>query len=93
MSSQKILLAARSCFARDGYEGASLQKIAEEVGIKKPSIYAHYKGKEDLFLHVMTLVFFNSKTANHRLFHPKSSGAAGKPDEELFLTGCFRSMK
>ncbi|MBJ6362684.1 TetR/AcrR family transcriptional regulator [Paenibacillus sp. GCM10012307] len=61
MSAHKILLAARSCFAKEGYEGASLQKIAEEVGIKKPSIYAHYKGKEDLFLHVMKLVFATEK--------------------------------
>ncbi len=40
-----------------GYEGAALSKIAEEVGIKKPTIYAHYKGKDDLFLSVVQYVF------------------------------------
>ncbi|MCR8642633.1 TetR/AcrR family transcriptional regulator [Paenibacillus sp. N1-5-1-14] len=44
-------------FAKDGYEGASLANIADEVGIKKPSIYAHFKGKEDLFLHIIRDVF------------------------------------
>ncbi|MGG4049933.1 TetR/AcrR family transcriptional regulator [Paenibacillus favisporus] len=48
-----LLEAALSHFAKDGYEGASLQKIAEEVGIKKPSIYAHFKGKDELFLQTL----------------------------------------
>ncbi|WP_142826376.1 TetR/AcrR family transcriptional regulator [Planococcus soli] len=50
MKSNLILQTAVSHFAKEGYEGASLSKIADEVGIKKPSIYAHYKGKDDLFL-------------------------------------------
>lgn len=50
MKADLILKTAVSHFAKEGYEGASLSKIAEEVGIKKPSIYAHYKGKDDLFL-------------------------------------------
>lgn len=50
MKADLILQTAVSHFAKEGYEGASLSKIAEEVGIKKPSIYAHYKGKDDLFL-------------------------------------------
>ena len=50
MKSDRILQTAVSHFAKEGYEGALLSKIAEEVDIKKPSIYAHYKGKDDLFL-------------------------------------------
>ena len=57
MSSKKIRDVALSHFANYGYEGASLSKIAEEVGIKKPTIYAHYKGKDDLFLSVVQYVF------------------------------------
>ncbi len=40
-------------FARKGFEGTSLSEIASGVGIKKPSLYAHYKSKEDLFLAVI----------------------------------------
>ena len=37
-------------FAKNGYEGASLAHIAEDVGIKKQSIYTHFKGKDELFI-------------------------------------------
>ncbi len=57
MSSKQIRDVALSHFANYGYEGAALSKIAEEVGIKKPTIYAHYKGKDDLFLSVVQYVF------------------------------------
>lgn len=40
-------------FAKNGYEGASLAQIAEDVGIKKQSIYTHFKGKDDLFLQLL----------------------------------------
>lgn len=31
-----------------GYEGTSVDQIAKAVGIKAPSIYAHFKGKEEI---------------------------------------------
>ncbi|ANC77287.1 hypothetical protein ABE65_010925 [Fictibacillus phosphorivorans] len=37
-------------FAHLGYEGASLSVIANEVGIKKQSIYTHFKSKDDLYI-------------------------------------------
>ncbi|WP_337103966.1 TetR/AcrR family transcriptional regulator [Paenibacillus sp. YIM B09110] len=47
---EKIKLAALTHFTESGYEGASMSQIAKEVGIKTPSIYAHFKSKEQLFL-------------------------------------------
>ncbi|WP_346353118.1 TetR/AcrR family transcriptional regulator [Azotosporobacter soli] len=37
-------------FAEKGYDGTSLSAIAADAGIKKPSIYAHFPSKLDLFL-------------------------------------------
>nr|WP_240542774.1 TetR/AcrR family transcriptional regulator [Exiguobacterium qingdaonense] len=45
---------ARTRFAYEGYEGVSLAAIAEDVGIRKASLYAHIDGKEQLFKQVVT---------------------------------------
>ncbi|MFF2092512.1 TetR/AcrR family transcriptional regulator [Paenibacillus sp. NPDC058174] len=49
-TSEKIIQAALTMFADSGYEGTSMSEIAKAVGIKTPSIYAHFKSKEQLFL-------------------------------------------
>lgn len=52
MTAKKIMETALHHFAQNGYEGASLRDISAEVGIKKPSIYNHFKGKDELFMAV-----------------------------------------
>lgn len=37
-------------FWRDGFEGASVQALADAAGVSKPSLYAAYGNKEALFL-------------------------------------------
>lgn len=53
MKSEEIKDIALKYFTIHGYEGASLSQIADEVGMKKQSLYAHFKGKDDLFLQVL----------------------------------------
>lgn len=50
MSKQKILDEAFKLFSKGDYNSVSLADIAKEAGIKKPSIYAHFTSKEELFL-------------------------------------------
>ncbi|GAA0356877.1 TetR/AcrR family transcriptional regulator [Bacillus horti] len=50
---EKIKLAGIELFSILGYEATSMSKIAEKVGIKKPSLYAHYKNKEEIFMAVV----------------------------------------
>lgn len=45
---QRIHGAARRLFARYGFAGVGLQRIAESVGLHKSSLFHHYKGKVDL---------------------------------------------
>ncbi len=45
-----LLKAAQEVFSRDGFESAQLDAIATAANRTKGAIYAHYKGKEDLFL-------------------------------------------
>ncbi|MGE7023542.1 TetR/AcrR family transcriptional regulator [Solibacillus cecembensis] len=49
MTIQKIKVAAFKNFAENGYNGGSLAQIAEEVGIKKQSIYTYFKSKDVLY--------------------------------------------
>lgn len=51
---ERIQEAALARFAAHGYEGTSLADIAGDVGIKKPSIYAHFKNKDELYLRLVS---------------------------------------
>ena len=44
----RILDETLTLFAENGYDGTSVEQIAERVGIKAPSLYNHFKGKEDI---------------------------------------------
>ncbi len=52
MTRAQILSEARDLFARKGYADTSLREIAQAVGIKTPSLYAHFTGKEALYAEV-----------------------------------------
>jgi AcrR family transcriptional regulator len=52
----KILAVARAAFVRDGYDGASLERIATEAELTKGALYHHYSGKEALLAAVFSLV-------------------------------------
>ncbi|WP_409290395.1 TetR/AcrR family transcriptional regulator [Peribacillus sp. SCS-37] len=41
---------ALALFSEHGYEGTSLNMIAEQTGIRKSSIYAHFNNKDELFM-------------------------------------------
>ena len=45
---ERILDEALMLFSENGYDGTSVEQIAEKVGIRAPSLYKHFKGKEDI---------------------------------------------
>ena len=45
----QILDGAALVFARDGYEGASMSRIAAEAGVSKGTLYNYFCGKAELF--------------------------------------------
>jgi AcrR family transcriptional regulator len=47
-----LLDAAADVFATRGFEGASLEEIADTAGYTRGAIYKHFGGKEELFLAV-----------------------------------------
>jgi TetR/AcrR family transcriptional regulator, transcriptional repressor of aconitase len=46
---QQILDGARSCFARHGYEGATVRRLEQATGLSRGAIFHHYRDKEALF--------------------------------------------
>ncbi|HEX4518323.1 MAG TPA: TetR/AcrR family transcriptional regulator [Gaiellaceae bacterium] len=54
---QEIIDAAAEVFRRKGYSDASIQDIADEVGLLKGSLYHYIEAKEDLLFEVLTGVY------------------------------------
>ena len=52
----RILDAAQRIFLKRGYQSASLDEVAEVAPASKPTIYAHFEGKEALFEAVVSRV-------------------------------------
>ena len=48
-TAERILDAAEQMFASNGYDATSLGDVADEVGIRGPGIYKHFKNKQALF--------------------------------------------
>ncbi len=53
----EILRQAELIFAKVGFAGASLDMIADEVGIRRPSVLHHFCSKRDIFDQVEQAIF------------------------------------
>ena len=53
---ERILYAALDLISEKGYDGVGVDLIAESAGLKGPSLYRHYKGKEDIFHSLIDMV-------------------------------------
>jgi AcrR family transcriptional regulator len=71
VSKEDIKKAAFKLFAENGYEDTTTQAIAEAVGLKKQSLYSHYKSKRDIYEEILRdqSVYFSTaiKSALDRL--------------------------
>jgi len=75
---EKIIMVILKLAAQKGLQAVSMNMIAEEIGIKKPSLYNHFKSKEELICQMYLFLrdqakkqiptkinsdYFNGKTA------------------------------
>ena len=53
---ERIMYAALDLFSKKGYDGVGVDLIAENAGLKGPSLYRRFEGKEDIFNSMIELV-------------------------------------
>ncbi|MEY7974709.1 TetR/AcrR family transcriptional regulator [Saccharomonospora xinjiangensis] len=46
---QQLLDVARSLFAQKGFDGTSVEEIAQKANVSKPVVYEHFGGKEGIY--------------------------------------------
>ena len=78
---QNIIQAATHLFAEQGFEGTTTLQIAHEAGVTEPLIDYPFKGKDDLFSHILE----NSFKATFSRLEPleKETGTPFKRIEAL----------
>lgn len=60
-AAERVVQFALTHFADRGYDAASLNDIAVSAGIKKPSLYAHFASKDELYMAVLGLALHNER--------------------------------
>lgn len=53
LTRSKLLASARAVVAREGYENASVDRIAEEAGFSKGAFYSNFESKEEIILELL----------------------------------------
>jgi AcrR family transcriptional regulator len=48
----EILQAAERIFIAEGYHGATIRKIADEVGVSSTALYMHFRDKDEILLEI-----------------------------------------
>ncbi|MFT4181600.1 MAG: TetR/AcrR family transcriptional regulator [Rhizobium sp.] len=53
LTREKLLASAYEVVARDGYDGATIERIAEEAGFSKGAFYSNFSSKEEIVLQLL----------------------------------------
>lgn len=69
---ERIHLAAQTLFMRSGFEGASMDAIAEEAQVSKPTLYRYYQNKEALFVAVLERLALHEFSGDELLIFQRS---------------------
>jgi AcrR family transcriptional regulator len=84
---EAIIVEARRCFAEHGYEGTSLNEIAEAVGIRRPSLLHHFPSKDAIYAEVFRISLAEWSV---RVEDAVGQGAEGWQKVDLVITTGFR---
>jgi AcrR family transcriptional regulator len=74
---EALLDAGAEVFLRDGFHGASLDRVSAQAGFTKGAVYAHFTAKADLFLAIL------ERRVERRVFVQDTAGAEAESYEDL----------
>ena len=74
---EALLDAGHTVFVRDGFHGASLDRVAAEAGFTKGAVYAHFATKAELFLAIL------ERRVDRRVTAQEAAGANARDFEEM----------
>lgn len=77
---EEIFKAAVECFIEFGYNGSSMDLIAERAGITKRGLYYHFKSKDELFIKL-----FHYMNAQYYEKIPAYITSVSDPEKRLLL--------
>jgi AcrR family transcriptional regulator len=92
----RILDAALTAFAEQGYHGTSIRDIAARAGLSVPGVYHHYRAKQDILLDLITTVMGDLLTRSRAAVESAGDDPAARFDalvESLLRLHMFRSMQ
>jgi AcrR family transcriptional regulator len=72
----EILEAARKVFARKGFEGATMDEIAETAGVAKGTVYLYFQSKRDVYLEALRQGFAGLTEETFRKMEAAPTAAA-----------------
>lgn len=73
---EKILIVALTLFSQKGYSAVLVNDIAKAVGIKAPSLYKHYKSKQEIFNSCVEVFSQRMNNVRTKLKLPETSQAS-----------------
>ncbi|MCP4627413.1 MAG: helix-turn-helix transcriptional regulator, partial [bacterium] len=79
------LKTAARLFATQGFEATTTIQLAREAGVTEPLIYYHFKGKDDLFTHIIGATF-------SEYFSRRMNPDPEKSLREAAVNFCLRSL-
>lgn len=74
----EILAAAERIFVEHGYEGATIRKIADEVGLSSTALYMHFSEKGEILQEICRQAFGALMEANQTII-----AEAGPPEQRM----------
>ena len=63
----EILVAAQKIFVECGYDGATIRRIADEVGVSSTALYMHFRDKSEILVEICSATFSHIIASNTEL--------------------------